>query len=87
MAHELVEKIRANNARGESTRAIIPCGPGCWYDPFVRLVNAEHVDLHRLVVFHMDECLDWQGRELPTAIPTVSEVSWSVIFIIRSTQS
>jgi len=69
MAHELVEEIRAHNARGENTRAIIPCGPGCWYEPFVRLVNAEHVDLHRLVVFHMDECLDWQGRELPRSHP------------------
>ena len=69
MAQELVDEIRAHNARGERTRAIIPCGPACWYDPFVRLVNSEQVDLHGLVVFHMDECLDWQGRELPRNHP------------------
>ncbi|MGA2977831.1 MAG: hypothetical protein ABSF77_21220 [Spirochaetia bacterium] len=46
-------------------RAIIPCGPGCWYAPFIRLVNERAVSLKRFVVYHMDECLDWQGRELP----------------------
>lgn len=69
MARELVEEIRAHNARGEQTRAIIPCGPACWYAPFTDLVNAEGVSLRNLVVFHMDECLDWQGRELPRAHP------------------
>ncbi len=69
MARELVNVIRDNNASGQKTRAIIPCGPSCWYDPFTRLVNAKRVDLHNLEVFHMDECLDWQGRELPRAHP------------------
>jgi glucosamine-6-phosphate deaminase len=69
MARELVDEIRAHNARGEPTRAIIPCGPSCWYGPFTDLVNAERVSLRQLVVFHMDECLDWQGRELPSRHP------------------
>ncbi len=69
MARELVELIVANNSAGRITRAIIPCGPSCWYAPFTALVNAEEVDLRTLVVFHMDECLDWQGRELPRAHP------------------
>jgi glucosamine-6-phosphate deaminase len=69
MARELVNEIRAHNARGEVTRAIIPCGPSCWYRPFTDLVNRERVKLHDLVVFHMDECLDWQGRELPRRHP------------------
>jgi len=69
MAWELVDEIRAHDARGEVTRAIIPCGPGCWYKPFTDLVNAERVSLRNLVVFHMDECLDWQGRELPRGHP------------------
>jgi glucosamine-6-phosphate deaminase len=69
MARELVELIRQRNARGLSTRAIIPCGPACWYEPFTELVNREGVSLRRLVVFHMDECLDWQGRELPRRHP------------------
>ena len=69
MAAELVEAIRAAGKRGESFRAIIPCGPSCWYKPFTDLVNRERVSLKRFVVFHMDECLDWQGRELLRAHP------------------
>ncbi len=69
MARELVEALRAAEARGETFRAIIPCGPSCWYKPFTDRVNKERVSLKRFVVFHMDECLDWQGRELPRAHP------------------
>ena len=69
MARELVDEIQTRNRRGEPTRAIIPCGPSCWYEPFTELVNRERVSLRNLVVFHMDECLDWQGRELPRRHP------------------
>jgi glucosamine-6-phosphate deaminase len=69
MARELADEIKAHNVRGEVTRAIIPCGPSCWYKPFTDLVNREQVSLKNLVVFHMDECLDWQGRELPRQHP------------------
>ena len=69
MARELVDEILAHSRRGKATRAIIPCGPACWYEPFADLVNRERVSLRRLVVFHMDECLDWQGRELPRRHP------------------
>ena len=69
MARELVDEILEHNNKGEMTRAIIPCGPSCWYKPFTELVNSEKVSLKGLVVFHMDECLDWQGRELPRKHP------------------
>lgn len=69
MARELVDEIKSHNDKGEVTRAIIPCGPACWYAPFAELVNREKVSLKGLVVFHMDECLDWQGRELPRKHP------------------
>ena len=69
MARELVDEIKAHNKIKEQTRAIIPCGPSCWYEPFTTLVNQERVSLKNLVVFHMDECLDWQGRELPRGHP------------------
>lgn len=69
MARELVDEIQKHNARGEATRAIIPCGPNAWYQPFTDLVNREEVNLRNLVVFHMDECLDWQARELPRGHP------------------
>ena len=69
MARELADEIRANNSAGKITRSIIPCGPACWYKPFTDLVNSEKISLKRLVVFHMDECLDWQGRELSPKHP------------------
>jgi glucosamine-6-phosphate deaminase len=69
MARELADEIAANNSAGKVTRAIIPCGPACWYKPFTDLVNQEKLSLENLVVFHMDECLDWQGMELPGRHP------------------
>jgi glucosamine-6-phosphate deaminase len=69
MARELVDAIVAAGAAGRSFRAIIPCGPSSWYRPFAELVTRERVSLRHVVVFHMDECLDWQGRELPRAHP------------------
>jgi len=69
MAAELVALITRHNAVGQATRAIIPCGPSCWYEPWTELVNRDQVDLRNLTVFHMDECFDWQCRPLPRAHP------------------
>ncbi|UCB46644.1 MAG: hypothetical protein JSV25_04280 [Spirochaetota bacterium] len=69
MAEELIALIKENNSMAWQTRAIIPCGPSCWYKPFTDLVNSEKVSLNNFVVFHMDECLDWQGRPLPKNHP------------------
>jgi glucosamine-6-phosphate deaminase len=69
MAEELLALIKKNNVMTWQTRAIIPCGPSCWYKPFTDLVNTEKVSLNNFVVFHMDECLDWQGRPLPKNHP------------------
>lgn len=69
MAEELVEVIEENNRKSLPTRAIIPCGPKCWYEPFANLVNSRSLSLRHLHVFHMDECLDWQGQLLPAKHP------------------
>jgi glucosamine-6-phosphate deaminase len=69
MARELADEIITNNTKGRITRAIIPCGPACWYKPFTDLINKEQISLKKLVAFHMDECLDWQGKELPENHP------------------
>lgn len=69
MARELADEIEINNQTNRVTRAIIPCGPACWYRPFTDLINVENISLKNLVVFHMDECLDWQGQELPRQHP------------------
>jgi glucosamine-6-phosphate deaminase len=69
MARELLHEIEGNNKQSRPTRAIIPCGPKCWYAPFTELINSRKVSLRNLFVFHMDECLDWQGRPLPARHP------------------
>jgi glucosamine-6-phosphate deaminase len=69
MARELCDLIAASNKAGRPTRAILPCGPKCWYAPFTALVNSGRISLRDLTVFHMDECLDWQGRLLPRNHP------------------
>ena len=69
MARELVDEIKRHTAPGRPFRVIIPCGPSVWYKPFTDMVNAERVSLVHVEVFHMDECLDWQGRLLPKSHP------------------
>ena len=69
MAEELASLIEGKNAAGLPTRAIIPCGPKCWYEPFRNVVNKRRISLRHLSVFHMDECLDWQGQTLPRNHP------------------
>jgi glucosamine-6-phosphate deaminase len=69
MAEDLSAVIEANNRNGMPTRAIIPCGPSCWYAPFTALVNSRQLSLANLTVFHMDECLDWEGRPLAVNHP------------------
>lgn len=69
MARDFIEEIKKKNDNDESIRAIVPCGPKSWYGPFTRIINKENISLKNLYVFHMDECLDWQGRLLPKAHP------------------
>lgn len=69
MARELVEEIKAANEEGRIFRVIVPCGPKCWYLPFTHMVNEEKVSLRNVVVFHMDECLNWEGKLLPKNDP------------------
>lgn len=69
MARELADEVKAANTVGRTYRVIVPCGPKCWYNPFTEIVNAERISLKNVFVFHMDECLDWQGRVLPANDP------------------
>jgi glucosamine-6-phosphate deaminase len=69
MARELVDLIDERNRARQDTRVIVPCGPSSWYAPWTEEVNRRGVSLARLHVFHMDECLDWQGQPLPRLHP------------------
>lgn len=69
MAKCLVDEIIAANRDEREIRAIVPCGPKSWYPPFARMINQQKVSLKRLTVFHMDECLDWNGNPVPANHP------------------
>lgn len=69
MARELIDDIQRAQHEGRTFRVIIPCGPKSWYAPFTRIVNEEYVSLKHVIVFHMDECLDWEGNSLPAGHP------------------
>jgi glucosamine-6-phosphate deaminase len=69
MAEELVTAIVDAQGEGREFRAILPCGPTGWLRPFAELVNSRRVSLHNLVVFHMDECLDWECKPIPLDHP------------------
>ncbi len=69
MARDFVNEIKSANADGRVIRAIVPCGPRCWYAPFTQIVNEEKVSLRNMTVFHMDECLNWEGKLLPENHP------------------
>ena len=70
MAEDFVEEIKLANAEGRSFRAIVPCGPTEWYAPYAKMINEENISLKNMVVFHMDENLDWQGKLLPPDDPS-----------------
>ncbi|MBN9382666.1 MAG: hypothetical protein J0H74_18020 [Chitinophagaceae bacterium] len=69
MARDFTEEIKLANKENRTFRAIVPCGPKCWYAPFARIINKENISLHNVTIFHMDECLDWQGNPLPKNHP------------------
>jgi glucosamine-6-phosphate deaminase len=69
IADDMLEELRRNNAAGKPTRWILPCGPTRQYPYFIKAINEQRISLHDLHVFHMDNCLDWQGRPLPLDHP------------------
>jgi glucosamine-6-phosphate deaminase len=65
IARMMADEVKENNIKGLPTRWILPCGPTKQYAHFAQIVNSEHINLQSVHVFHMDDCLDWQGRPLP----------------------
>lgn len=64
MAKEFASDIAGANREGRIYRAIVPCGPKSWYVPFAKIINEERISLKNVEIFHMDECLDWEGKLL-----------------------
>jgi glucosamine-6-phosphate deaminase len=64
MARDFADDIKQANREGRIYRAIVPCGPKQWYEPFARIVNEERISLKNMICYHMDENLDWEGKLL-----------------------
>jgi glucosamine-6-phosphate deaminase len=54
-AEDIAREIRANNARGDDTRLIVPVGPTGQYPILADIVNRERISLERVRLFFMDE--------------------------------
>ena len=67
MARDFADEIKS--FADKPFRAIVPCGPKCWYAPFTRIINEEKISLKNVTIFHMDECLNWEGKLLPRNHP------------------
>ena len=59
----LMKSLSGREKKGKF-RAIVPCGPKCWYAPFAEYINKNRINMKHVTIFHMDECLDWQGNLL-----------------------
>lgn len=64
VARIMADEVKTNNENNVPTRWILPCGPTKQYHFFSEIVNGERISLKNVHVFHMDDCLDWQGRPL-----------------------
>lgn len=69
VARDMADEVKANNAAGRPTQWILPCGPTRQYPYFAEYVNSERISLRNVHVFHMDDCLDWEGRHVPLNHP------------------
>lgn len=68
-AESIAAEIKANNARGRSTRLILPVGPVGQYPLLAEMVNAERISLKQCWFFMMDEQCDDNGAVLPADHP------------------
>ncbi len=68
VAREIVDLIKANRARGQMTKLILPIGP-IEYAPLAELCNAEGVSCESLVIISMDEYCDAAGHPIPEDHP------------------
>ena len=68
-ARSVADQIKAQNAKGEPTRLILPVGPTRQYPTLIEISNREKISWKNVYTFNMDEFLDWQGRPLPLDHP------------------
>lgn len=69
LAREMADELKERNSAGEPTRWLLPVGPKSHYPMLAEICNRERISWRNVFAFHMDEFLDWQGREIPEDHP------------------
>ncbi len=69
LAREMADELSARNAQGAPTRWLLPVGPKSHYPMLAEICNRERISWRSVYAFHIDEFLDWQGREIPPSHP------------------
>ncbi|MDI2098492.1 hypothetical protein [Ruicaihuangia caeni] len=69
LAREMADELKLRNAEGLPTRWLLPVGPKDQYPLLAEICNRERISWKNVWAFHMDEWLDWQGREVPPTHP------------------
>jgi len=68
-AEDIADEIRARNAKGNSTRLIVPVGPTGQYPYLADMVNREKLSLDDVWLFFMDEYCDDAGKAVSAEHP------------------
>lgn len=69
IADEMINFIKAQNAKGETTKFILPVGPVGQYPLFLDIIYQERINLKNCWFFYMDENADNAGYDLPVTHP------------------
>lgn len=69
LAREMADELKERNEQGLPTRWLLPVGPKSHYPILADICNRERISWKNVYAFHMDEFLDWQGREVPEDHP------------------
>jgi len=74
-ARSVADEIRGSNERHQPARLILPVGPVAQYPILADITNRERISWKNVLLFQMDEFLDWTGRPLPLEHPLSFEGS------------
>jgi glucosamine-6-phosphate deaminase len=69
LAQAIAEEIKANNARRQLTKLILPVGPVGQYPILLEMINSEQISLQRCWFFFMDEYCNDNGHAVPPSHP------------------
>lgn len=82
-AEQVADEIKANNAKGRTTRLILPVGPVGQYPILAEMVNDQRISLKNCWFFMMDEHCDDSGIALSADHPLSFRHTFNEEFAVR----